>query len=166
MATLPAPFQAVFRPSLRERLWELMQTRLETITTANGWPFTVYVLERGNPDPLAIQSYPAAAIIPVTDEPESGAYDTNRRVLACIVRVWVRPHARLAVTLEPVLKAVQIVMQQDPLWGGIADTTDEGTTTFIYSELGGEDAGADIEYTVQYRAKISDPTLAPGEPQP
>lgn len=166
MATLPPPFLDVWRSSIRERIWTRMEQHLASITTDNGWPFTVYVLERGNTDPLSIQSYPCAMVIPAADEPESGAYDTNRRVLSILVRVWVRPFAKQQVTLEPVLTAVSLAMMQDPLWGGLADNTDEGVTAFTYAETGGEDAGADIEYAVQYRTKASDPTLAPAEPQP
>jgi hypothetical protein len=166
MATLPPPFLGTWRASLRERIWQQIEQRLTTITLAHGWPFTVHVLARGAADPLAIQSYPCAMVIPATDEPESGAYDTNRRVLSLLVRVWVRPHANQQVTLEPVLTAVTLVMMQDPILGGLCDNLDEGATTFVYAELGGEDAGAEIEYTVSYRTKAGDPTLTPAEPQP
>jgi hypothetical protein len=163
---LPPPFLAIFRPSIRERLWQAIETQLATIHVDNGWPFTLHLGRRGNLSPLDLQSFPAAVLIPVTDEPDSDAYSTNRRILSFRVACWVRPHAKTAIQLEPVLNAVAIVMQQDPLWNRLADNTDEGVTVYVYVEGESEEACAEIEYSVQYRTRIEDPTLAPGEPQP
>ena len=59
-----------------------IEAQLKTVSIAGGYLVTLAAVYRGDHDPLSLPGFPAALILPVSDLPESGAWETNRRTLS------------------------------------------------------------------------------------
>ena len=150
-------------PSVREQIFQGMLRALQSVTVDNGYELTLGYCARGDFGALDLRDreFPAALILPISDEPESGAYNVNRRQLVCAVRVLVKKRTGTATELETALTAVSRAMMTNPLWGGLADTSDEGGTHYLMLDNQYEEAGADISYIVHYRTTVWDLTMPP-----
>ena len=160
-------------PSRRERLWRAIEAQLLQVTVANGYPVDVRFVRRGASDALTLPAYPAVLIIPDTDVPDSGPTSVNHHTLTFHLEVWVReqeeyaeseypaspngdPASTIHAQLETVLTAVTRAMMQDPLWGGIADHTDEQRVQYLLLDTTVAYCGAHISYEVHYRTSVED----------
>jgi hypothetical protein len=165
-------------PSRRELIFRRVLTALQSVTVANGFECTLAYVRRGDADPLALPAFPAALILPVSDEPDSGPTSVNRHRLLFAVRVWVRevteyaegpypleptgdPPSTIHQQLETVLTAVARAMMRDPVWGGLAMHTDERRVQYLLLDTSYAECGADIEYAVDYRTSVEDVTVPP-----
>jgi hypothetical protein len=147
--------------SRRELILQHLETTLRTLTVANGYINTVGTVERGTINPLNLQAYPCALVLPMGDRPEAMASSVNRREYAVTLRLWVRPHTNLSEALESLITDVQKALMLDPRRGGLAEDTREGELTYLYLDSEALEAGADLEYTIHYRTSVGDPTSGP-----
>jgi hypothetical protein len=148
--------------SKREGLLQNVETVLRSITVSNGYANTVGTVERGQINPLNLQAYPATLILPMRDRPEAMAKSVSRREYHVTLRLWVRPHTQLSEALEALIKDVEKAMMLDPRRGGLAENTIEGELTYLYLDSEELEAGADLDYQLDYRTAIGDPTSNPG----
>lgn len=151
---------------------------LNSITLVNGYPVTIGFVRRGASDALTLPAYPALLILPDTDVPESGPTSVNHHTLTFHLEVWVReqegyaesayppapdgdPPSTIHAQLETVLTAVTRAMMRDPLWGGLADHTDEQRLQYLLLDTTVAYCGSHITYVVHYRTSVEDVTVPP-----
>jgi hypothetical protein len=147
--------------SRRELILQNVETVLRSITTANGYVNTVATVARGQINPLNLQAYPVALILPMADRPDAMASSLNRREYTLTIRLWVRPHTHLSEALESLITDVQKALMLDPRRGALAEDTREGELSYLYLDSEALEAGADLEYLIPYRTAIGDPTSGP-----
>jgi hypothetical protein len=147
--------------SRRESILANVETVLRTITTANGYAHDIGTVERGEINPLNLQAYPCALILPMGDRPEAMASSVSRRDLSITIRLWVKPHANLSEALELLITDVQTALMADPRRGGHAENTLEGELSYLYLDSEALEAGADVEYLIHYRTAIGNPASGP-----
>lgn len=106
---------------------------------------------------------PVAGIIPEEDVGESGAKSVSRNELRLFVRIVVDKGADHAgYQLEDEIANIKTKMMVDVTRGGNAMDTKWIKDRWLYLDRDFPQAGADIEYQIDYKSKIEDPTLPPG----
>lgn len=110
--------------------------------------------------PLSLQAYPAVICQPMRDIPERGASSVNRRTWTLGLLCWVRPHVSLVDELEDLIRDVVGIMAMER-WDNLAQDCREGSIDWVFLDSEAEEAGALIEWDIEYKTAITDSTAAP-----
>lgn len=145
--------------SLRELIFQDVETTLEGISVANGYATNIGTIGRGNIPPLETSTLPIAAILPASDEP-TPTPQTSRRALTFVIRVWIdTAQPNTATALEALIADIQQALQVDPYRDGHAENTLDMTLQYIYVQHTETLAGADIGVQVDYKTSLTSPRV-------
>lgn len=137
--------------SIRERIFAAVET---VMLAVDG----IGQVSRGKIDPLAIQRYPAAFILPGADLVTEELNTLLTRDLQVFIFLWIRAQVDIHKVVEVVLPKVQQAMVADNTLGGLTiDVTEtEVQQPFPLSEDQSE-AGLVIDYAIKYRVRRDNP---------
>lgn len=147
--------------TIRDKIIDNILAALPGITIANGFNNDIGVISDGLVNPLGLPKYPAALILPDSEDPEAGASDVSRRELTVTLRLWVGAHQTIRKKLGGFIGDVEKKIFEDRRRGGNAVNTIEGPISYIYLQRDQVEAGADVDFIIHYRTKIGDPTALP-----
>jgi hypothetical protein len=143
--------------SIAERILEDILSALAAINGASGYATRLKTLSRGLLSPLETTYLPTASLLPVSDEPEYGA-QTLRRSMAVTVRVWIDTALATApMALEALIADVKKALRVASRRSGYAQDSREVSTNYIYLQSAESLAGADVNWTIDYRTDIDNP---------
>jgi len=139
--------------SIREQVFQAVQSTLEAIDGIGQ-------VSRGKIDPLAINRYPAAFIMPGFDGVTDDLNTVITRDLQVFVFLWFAAQVDIHLTMEAFLPLVQQAMAADHTLGGVAIDLSE-TSIDAPFPLNDEQtqAGIVMEFAVKYRTLRSNPYL-------
>lgn len=117
-------------------------------------------VRRGKIDPLSINNYPAAFVLPGGDTVVEFIGNKILRELTAFTFLWIRTQENIHITLEAILPKVQQALAADHTLGGLTiDVTEVSVhEPFPLNELESE-AGVVLEHLVRYRVLREDPFI-------
>jgi len=154
---------------IREQIMALVKTKLETITTANGYNTVVQRVERMTITPISNSELPAIYIYEEQETVEADGGIVNlglySNTLAVTLECWIKDRtAEKATQLNKVLEDVVKSMQADTQWtdgSGVKlaiDTVYTGNKTLLEfsSAKGNGYLGLLVQFDIVYRCKFGD----------
>lgn len=115
-------------------------------------------VSRGKVDPLAIQRYPAAFIMPGFDSVTEYMGDFIDREMQLFLFLWFHTEVDIHKSIEAFLPKVQMAMAADYTLGGLTkDLTETAVDQPFPLSDDQNDAGVMIEYRTIYRVRRTDP---------
>lgn len=155
--------------SVRERILKNIVTTLESVTVDNGYRNTLRSVQRFLQPGQTTADVPTVIVLEGEDDsddgPSAGSYDLLSRTMnvgiLIVHRQDVDIDARSASeTMNSLIADIQKCMQVDIGRGNHAVNTNERSISPIEVEPGQPDLSSVIVYSIQYRHRRTDPTIA------
>lgn len=144
-----------------EKILANIETTLETITVVNGYNNTVKIVTRNTKAVLNMPMFPAIIIGKGSGTVDAMAKSSAHRKMFITIEAWTRKEKDASQEVEKFLGDIQKAMMVDPRRGGNAINTIEVSDTPILIDSETAEIGFQVQYQIDYRTKIEDPTAAP-----